>query len=342
MPVIALDIGGANLKIADGLGYAASDPFALWKSPGELADRLRSLLAAAPAHDQVAVTMTGELCDCFQTKARGVAAILDAVERAADAKNVAVYLSDGRFSSTTDARNEWQLAAASNWHALASFAGRLVSTGAALLVDVGSTTTDLIPLRDGRPAARGTDDTGRLANGELVYTGVERTPVCAAVREVPYRSQMVPVAAEFFATTGDAYCWLGLIPEVSWNCDTADGRPRTSAASRARLARMICADVDSFGELDATRVAEAVQRSQVLAVATAGERVLASLASPAKTVILSGQGELLGHAVTWELSRRLNWSFTVIPLSKELGPWLSQCAPAHALAVLAREWRMEP
>ena len=37
---------------------------------------------SAPAADRLAVTMTGELCDCFRTKAEGVLHILAAVDAA--------------------------------------------------------------------------------------------------------------------------------------------------------------------------------------------------------------------------------------------------------------------
>src|SRR5262245_33180749 len=95
--MLALDIGGANLKAADGLGYAASRPFALWRAPERLADELRALIAAAPQGERIAVTMTGELCDCYETKAVGVRAIVQATELVSPDKSTKYYLTDGRF-----------------------------------------------------------------------------------------------------------------------------------------------------------------------------------------------------------------------------------------------------
>ena len=83
MDVLGLDIGGANLKAAHTHDVARLRPFALWKDPAGLADALRGLLRGWPPFDLLAVTMTGELCDCFESKRQGVAAILDAVEAAA-------------------------------------------------------------------------------------------------------------------------------------------------------------------------------------------------------------------------------------------------------------------
>src|SRR6476661_2268558 len=137
-PVLGLDIGGANLKVAHTDGSARSRPFALWKRP----------------HD-------------------------DAVAAAVPPEAVRVWRTDGRFVNLDDARADPRPAAAANWLALATFAGRCAPDGSALLVDIGSTTADLIPLRDGRPVPSARTDPERLKSGELVYTGVRRTPACA-------------------------------------------------------------------------------------------------------------------------------------------------------------------
>jgi uncharacterized hydantoinase/oxoprolinase family protein len=93
--LVALDVGGANLKIADGRGYAVSQAFPLWRKPLELAGALRRLLAEAPSAPHIVATMTGELADCFRTKAEGVAAIVKAIVDAAAGRIVEIYLTDG-------------------------------------------------------------------------------------------------------------------------------------------------------------------------------------------------------------------------------------------------------
>jgi uncharacterized hydantoinase/oxoprolinase family protein len=47
-------------------------PFSLWREPEHLAAALDELMASAPASTWLGVTMTGELCDSFRTKAEGV------------------------------------------------------------------------------------------------------------------------------------------------------------------------------------------------------------------------------------------------------------------------------
>jgi probable H4MPT-linked C1 transfer pathway protein len=333
MTWLALDIGGANLKAADGLGFAESRPFALWRAPERLGVELAALISASPRCDRIAVTMTGELADCYPTKATGVRAILNAAEAAAAGRTVGVYLTDGRIVAPDEARETPSLAAASNWCALASFANRFVELWPALLLDMGSTTADIIPLSQAGPCPAGRTDSERLATGELVYTGVERTPVCAIVQSLRWRGVRRRVAAELFATAADAYVTLHELAEDPLNTDSADGRPRTRAAARARLSRMICADVSSFSEEDAKLAAKAVQKAQLDDLRVAGKQVIRRMGAVPQTIVLSGHGEFL----LWRLLDRLPWRCQVVSLSAELGPHLSRCAPAHALAVLARE-----
>jgi probable H4MPT-linked C1 transfer pathway protein len=331
---LGLDIGGANLKAADGRGWARSVPFALWREPAGLSRAIANLIADVPNSGGVTVTMTGELCDCFRTKAEGVEHILSAVEQAGAGRQVLVYLVDGRLVFLDEAREFPVLAAASNWHALATFACRFVPAGErGLLIDIGSTTTDIIPLAGGRPVATGRTDTKRLAAGELVYTGVGRTPVCAVVSSMRWRGQDCPVAAELFATTTDAYIVLGDVPEHPDATWTADGRPLTREFARERLARMICADRESFDETDAREAAGQVREAQLGSIGRAVAQVVDREAARPSCIVISGAGEFLARALLHDAMPDVR----LFSLSDKLGPEASACAPAHALAVMAAE-----
>ena len=259
MTILALDVGGANLKIADGAGYAAGVPFPLWKAPDRLSAALRELIRAAPPAERFVATMTGELADCFETKAEGMRAITGALVEGTAGRDLRIYLTDGSFVPPAIAIARPLEAAASNWHALARFAARYIRTGNGLLIDIGSTTCDVIPLVDGRVTALGRTDPDRLLAGELVYTGVVRSPVCAVAPTLPWRGQSCPTAHELFATTRDAYLILGELAEDPAATDTADGRPATRTAAHDRLARAICADRDMFGAADALAAARAIR-----------------------------------------------------------------------------------
>jgi probable H4MPT-linked C1 transfer pathway protein len=167
--------------------------------------------------------------------------------------------------------------------------------------------------------------------GELVYTGVERTPVSVIVQRLTWRGGACPVASELFATVADAYVLLGDLPEDAQNTDSADGRRRTKHAAHARMARMICADTTDFSLADAMRAATAVRDAQVALVEDAIRRVATRLGGSPRTLLLSGHGEFLLR----DLADRLSWNCQLHSLSQELGAEISRCAPAHALAVLA-------
>jgi probable H4MPT-linked C1 transfer pathway protein len=335
MSWVGLDIGGANLKAADGRGWACSVPFALWRNPDGLAEALADLIGRAPAVERLAVTMTGELCDCFHSKTDGVRHILAAVEQVASGREVQVYLVEGRFASLTEARELPHLAAASNWHALGRFACRLINSPAGLLIDIGSTTTDIIPLVGGEVVARGTNDTERLLSGELLYRGVGRTPVCAVVRTLPWRGNDCPVAAELFATTADAYVLLGELaedPQADW---TADGRPLTRECARQRLARQLCADAADISPEGFRRIAEAVQAAQIGELQACIEQVAQQMPLPPSACILSGSGEFLAQSA----AKAALGDCQLLFLRTQIGDPASICGPTHAVAVLASEWQ---
>lgn len=333
MTWLALDIGGANLKVADGNHFAESYSFPLWRDPNGLSQQVRTIISEAPRSDHLAITMTGELADCFENKAAGVRHILRMVGEGSDNRHTRVYLVDGRMVAPQVAVTLPQLAAASNWHALARFAGRFAKQGAALLIDVGSTTSDVIPLQDGVPIAKGKSDTERLLNGELFYTGVERSPACAVAHTVLYRGQHCPLAQEVFATMRDAYLLLTAMPEDPADHNTADGRPATKAAAKIRIGRAIAGDSEEVNHRDAAGIAQCLADAQAAQLAGAIQKVVSAMPGPPETIILSGHGEFLAINAL----RVANLRAKTLSLRNELGPTLSRAAPAHALAVLARE-----
>jgi probable H4MPT-linked C1 transfer pathway protein len=333
MSWLGLDIGGANIKVADGKGFAVSSAFPLWQRPQQLAEVLRRLIAGAPKADHLAATMSGELADCYVTKAEGVQAIVQAFVTGADGRHARIYLNNGTLVAPLIAQTQPLLAAAANWHALARFTGRYMPQGPGLLIDIGSTTCDIVPLADGRPVATALTDPERLLASELVYTGIERSPVCALVNSLPWRKQQCPTAHELFATTWDAYLTLGDLPEEPHSTHTADGRPATKEAAHDRLARSICADRQMFDESDALAAAEAIARSQLAKIAVAIGRVLGRLPAAPQAIVISGRGEFVARRAL----ERMKVGATIISLSDELGPALSRSATAHALAVIARE-----
>ena len=202
MIVVGWDVGGANIKAAS-LNLTSPDrvqviqePFALWREPHRLSATLIGIATRLNGcADTMAITMTAELADCFETKRAGVGFILDAFEAAFRGMPLRVYGTDGAFHSIADARRSPIDVAAANWMASATIVARLFPD--AVFVDVGSTTTDIVPITGGQIKAGARTDPARLVSGELVYTGSLRTSVAAIVRSVPLNGSRCGVAAEY-------------------------------------------------------------------------------------------------------------------------------------------------
>ena len=334
--VLGWDVGGANIKVvrlddAGSSGLAVFErAFPLWRE----AHRLPSVLSDAAdrvGHARtMAVTMTAELADCFATKREGVAFVLDAFRTAFPTSELWVFGVDGHFRSAEAARTHPHEVAAANWMAGAAFVAR--TNPDALFLDVGSTTTDIIPIVAGRVVAAGRTDPDRLRSGELVYTGCLRTPVCAVVRSVPLGGVPCRVAAEQFAVTADVYRWLGRLGEDDYTCDTPDGRGRSRSEAGARLARMVCADTEMLGEAEVTAIAERVARMQTRQIAHGIRQVMRRLGDGRPGVaVVAGSGAFIARAAAE--SEGLATCDSVGGLGADVG----RAAPAAAIAYLLSE-----
>jgi probable H4MPT-linked C1 transfer pathway protein len=276
--------------------------------------------------------MTGELCDCFETKRDGVRHILVEVERAFPEANIRVWSTAGRFVAVQEALEDTLAVAAANWYALATFCGRrIVPTGPAILIDVGSTTTDIIPILDGVPCPVARTDPERLRSKELLYTGVRRTPICALVQE--------GVAAELFATTLDAYLVMEFITPDPNDCQTADGRPATVRHAEARLSRMLGGDAEITSGGKSFVLALLTHKNQRRLLLEAVKKVEARMSRAPRCLVFSGSGEFLARAILVEYlqscEEERSDNLDVVSLQDKLGPQTSAAACAYAVAVLA-------
>jgi probable H4MPT-linked C1 transfer pathway protein len=304
----------------------------MWREWQRLADVLAEVIRRR-APRRVVATMTGEIADCFPSRAAGVRHIVAALRQAAGSSvDLGIYCVDGSIASPQAVVVEPGAAAASNWHAVARLAADGVAAERAMLIDIGSTTVDIIPLVAGRPAALASDDPGRMLSGELVYTGMERTPLAAIVRSLPHRGLRRPVASELFAQSRDVWLVLGGLAEDATATDTADLGPATAAAARVRLARTMLLDPESFTAADAARAAEWCAEAQVRQVARSLLRVVRGIGWMPSDVVLSGHGDALADRAL----ARAGCTAVRTRLCERLGADVSRAAPAHALALIAR------
>ncbi len=336
--MIGWDVGGAHLKAARveaGRVVAALQlPCPLWLGLSRLPEAIAEAMARlgpAPCH---AATMTGELADVFASRVEGVAHIAGVLEASLGPARVRLWAGRTGFVPPSAAAQQAGDVASANWLATAALAARFEPVG--LLADMGSTTTDLVPLAAGVPRPAGWTDAERLASGELVYTGLVRSFVFALADRVPFAGAWSPLAEEYFATSADVYRLLGELPEHADQMATADGREKTEAASRARLARMVGRDAAEASPEAWRGLAAFLAEAQLHRITEAAMLVLSRGGVPADAPVI---GTGCGRHVTQRLAARLGrpWrDFAALPgLAGVDAATADQCAPAAAVALLA-------
>lgn len=347
--VVGWDIGGAHVK-ASLIERGVLRDVAQWACPlWQGLDRLQAVLAAArgrwpaAAGAAHAVTMTGEMVDLFEHREAGVTALAGTLHAALDGP-LWFYAGERGWCAPADVAAQWQAIASANWWATAALAAQAV--GAGVLVDIGSTTTDLIALRGGAVHAQGRSDAARLASGELVYQGVVRTPLCALAPRVMFRGRASNVMNEFFATTADVYRLSGELDPAHDLHPPADGADKSAAATCRRLARMIGLDARDAHEADWLAFAQAWRAAQLGELQGQLERVIAAAALPAAApLVAAGCGDFLVEALAERLRRPCRSFASLLlndapPAGEALRRWAQVGAPSVAVGLLfSRETR---
>ncbi|WP_036264314.1 hydantoinase/oxoprolinase family protein [Methylocapsa aurea] len=336
--IIGWDIGGAHLKAAraeDGIiTHAAQVPSPLWLGLEELDcafAQAQAIVGRAPLN---AITMTGELCDAFATREEGVVGLAGAAERLLAPGAVWFYAGRSGFVGAPEIAAHASDIASANWHASAALSGHRAPQ--ALFIDMGSSTTDIIPIAGSRPAALGYADAARLGHGELVYTGLVRTFLMAGPKLVPFAGQWTPLMNEWFADMADVHRILGQLPAGADLTDTADGREKTAAASRARLARMIGRDSCEADAAAWDRLARFFAEAQLREIMDAAALVLSRSILDAGAPIV---GAGVGRGVIRQIAHRFERPFVafdeLIEALPEARSKACDCAPACAAALVA-------
>ncbi|MEE9219812.1 MAG: hydantoinase/oxoprolinase family protein [Acidobacteriota bacterium] len=333
---IGWDIGGVHLKAArltfrDGRLVPAQEAaryFEMWRGRERLAQAMRELRRELGGEEVThALTMTAELADCFASKSEGVAAVLCAAREALGGEALRVWSCEGSFASEREAIAEPLAFAGSNWLATAVVASRCVESG--LLIDIGSTTTDLVLLAGGRPQPHCRNDTGRLTCGELVYTGVLRAPPATLAAEVPLGGDWCRLSPEAFAFTADVYLVLGRLVPEQITTPTADGGPPTPEAAQRRLARLVCADLESLGREPVLGMARFLESAQIALLERALRQVLSRAERGTKPMLVAtGLGRFLAMRLAQRLEIPCQDLSDLVPVQNP------QAAPAVCVALL--------
>ncbi len=261
-----IDVGGANTKIATSDGSVVDSIYApLWRDSAVLYNVLRMVRERLHYVEGVGVVMTGELCDCFRTRREGVISISNTVSKVFE--EAEFFDRNGRFHRTI--KPDPLSFASTNWLASAKLVSNLYPGDDLVFVDIGSTTTDVIPVIRGEIKAKRTD-LERLHSHELLYFGILRTNVAAILNRVVLNGKAYATSSELFAIAADAYLVLGDISRADYRCEcpnsyafTDDEEAKSRESAMQRLARVVCSDLDEIGEAGAIEIATQVKNAQI-------------------------------------------------------------------------------
>jgi len=309
---VGWDVGGAHLKACRMEGDRRVDVAQwicpLWQGPGQLEAALDAATARWPdlAAAQHAVTMTGEMADGFVDRADGVARIAAALEQRWPHR-VRLFAGEQDWLLPAEAAQHWERIASANWRATAAHCAQHFADRSGLLIDIGSTTSDLIAFRHGRLLGESLSDRDRLRSGELVYLGVVRTPLCALAERIAFQGESLNVMNELFATTADVFRLLGELDPSHDLYPGADGADKSLAATRARLARMVGCDAREGSEADWLRFAQAWRNNMLDRLATELQRMVSAqgLDLRASAVVVAGAGAFLVPDLIERTAQRL-------------------------------------
>jgi (4-(4-[2-(gamma-L-glutamylamino)ethyl]phenoxymethyl)furan-2-yl)methanamine synthase len=334
--IAGFDVGGAHLKVTRAengrIVQAATIAMPLWLGLDKLTSALREASAVYAGADIHAFTMTGELADIFPSRDAGIATLLQLISQHFTSGDNLIYAGRSGFVGAGQAARLRGDIASANWHATASLVAQLV--GDALFVDMGSTTTDIIPVRDGTVAGEGYTDAERLMTGELVYTGFTRTFLFGVASSAPVRGRMTPLMNEYFASIADAHRVMGVLDEKDDKHASADGMEKTPEASMARLARIVGRDATDLSPAEWLDVARWFSEQQLRTVHDAAFRVAGGLAEDAP-IVAAGAGRWQIRRLAERMKRRLIDFADIIPADDAARNEASSAAPAAAVALLA-------
>ncbi|WP_250515650.1 hydantoinase/oxoprolinase family protein [Caballeronia sp. INDeC2] len=344
-PVFGWDVGGAHVKVsmatrAGVLADVAQWACPLWQGIAHLERVIDAMFerwpAAADAAARHAVTMTGEMVDLFADRAEGVRTLTRTLAQRLGPRTM-FFAGDAGWLARSACADGWRQVASANWLATAQWVATCMPD--AVLIDIGSTTTDIVPIVGGRVVARGANDAGRLVSGELVYQGIVRTPLCGIAHRIAFRGETTGVMNEWFATTADVYRLTGeLWPEHDQH-PSADNGPKTEAASRARIARMIGRDAADASDAEWRRFAQTWRHEQLRALEANLARVIArDAALAAAPIVGAGCGRFLAAAMARQEARGYIDFARLAGVADDdatRAEWISTCAPSVAVALLA-------
>ena len=237
MKIIGWDIGGAHIKAAK-IDFKKKTSKTkqlyspIWKNVNYLKKSIKLIKKKLGKTNYHAITMTAELSDIFPDRKNGVKHIINLSSKILGEKNIFFYSKKNFLKKKLAIKKPFELNSM-NWHATASFVSNFFPN--CILVDIGSTTSDIIPIKNKEIISKDVSDYQRLKSNELIYLGVLRTPIQAVERKKN-------LINENFANLSDVYRVLNKIPSTFDLLPTLDRKTKNKHDSARRIARIFGKD----------------------------------------------------------------------------------------------------
>ncbi len=288
MKITGWDIGGAHIKAAkiDFLKKNSTTEQVyspIWKNINNLKKSIKLIKNKLGKTNYHAITMTAELADIFSDRVNGVKYIVNLSSKILGEKNIFFYSKKTFLKKKLAIKKTFELNSM-NWHATASFISN--SFPNCILIDVGSTTTDIIPIKNKRIISRSVTDYQRLKSNELIYLGVLRTPIQA----IEKKKNLVN---ENFANLSDVYRILNKIPNTIDLLPTLDNKTKSKHDSARRIARIFGQDYEKKHFLKWKEIAYKIQKKHLKILKSAIKEIKIKKKLNAVPIIGAGIGEFL-------------------------------------------------
>ncbi|VAX20556.1 4-[[4-(2-aminoethyl)phenoxy]-methyl]-2-furanmethanamine-glutamate synthase [hydrothermal vent metagenome] len=318
MRVLGLDIGGANIKYALARGKAGLPtprkiPFELFRDPQKLIVILEKI-RTEKRPDTVALTMTGELADVFSSRKEGVRFIIESVMTVFKNAPIKIIDVNGDLIFPAQAIKHWKSVASANWAATGRWVASKIEN--CTVVDIGSTTTDIIPIKNGKVTVKGKNDFDRLRTGELLYKGYLRTNSAMVCPVIHLDGKIIEACPEYFSIIGDAHLYLGDIIATDYTCPTPDSGPKTVRGCARRMARLVLSEAETIGEGGTRSIARQLVNSQGESIAKAVYKIAGKRGIIGAPMVLAGSGEIYKRSLRKKIKMKFVKTLGGAPISR--------------------------
>lgn len=340
---IGWDIGGAHTK------YAILKPNSssiickiykcnLWSSLKDLSEKINRINKQYIKKHHVinAITMSGEMSDIFSSRNEGVKEIIKLFDNLSS-KNY-IFVKDKGLSRYTKQKLKYLNIASMNWLAISKLLEKKDRN--IIAIDVGSTTTDIILIKNFKCINKRFDDFSGLNSSELIYSGVLRTPINAIVQKIIISKREYNVIPENFATMSDVYRILSIISSKQDYTDTSDKRSKTKRHSMERLSRVFGFDYSEEKMKTLIKLSEKIMSVHLEQISCKIEKHIIDKFKNTKEIKIIGMG--IGSKLIEIISKKNKWKymgfdnyFNLTNSSSDYTP--SDIAPASSLCMQIKD-----